>query len=84
MEKLLNDIQAMVAEAKFNLRLGQALFNALPDWATSVVAGSTWDPFHRDFTMFQITNWINEHLIFKDGEVVAVYNRDVILAERPE
>jgi hypothetical protein len=83
MEKLLENIRIAMETATFNLRLGQALFNSLPMWAGNVVAGTPWDPFHKDLTRFQMINWINDHLIFLDGEISAVFSGEDILAERP-
>lgn len=84
MQTLLSEMETLYINQKTHLRTGQALFLVLPDWVGLVVAGTPWDPFHRELTKFQIVNWINDHLIFKDDEIVAVFNGEDILAERPE
>ena len=83
MQKIIYEMRKSIEEAKFNIRIGQALFNALPIWAGNVVAGTPWDPYHRDLTWFEVTNWMNAHLIFNNDELIAVMNNDEILAERP-
>lgn len=64
-------------------RLGQALFNALPGWATSYVAGTLFDPFYKDMSDAEAMQWIDDHLVFDGDGVLAVYNGNQILGERP-
>lgn len=67
-----------------NYRWGQALFIALPKWAATVVAGSTFDPYYVIGTTHETREWIDNHLILDDeGEVLAVHHNNLILAERP-
>lgn len=61
-------------------RTGQYLFNHLPDGAANVIAGSLFDPFHKDLSPYEIRAWLGDHLIFSPlGEVIAVFNQNDIL-----
>ncbi len=63
-------------------RTGQYLFNCLPNEVANVVAGSLFDPFHKDLSSYEIRAWINEHLVFSDsGAIIGVFNKDDILWE---
>lgn len=67
-------------------RIGQALFNTLPKWAAAVVAATSFDPFHKVITGAGPrvwTEWIDNHLIFDEQGLLAVFNNNEILAERP-
>lgn len=60
-------------------RVGQALFNALPQWAGSYVAGKLFDPFYTLLFRWEAQDWIDNHLIFgNDGELVAVIDGDTV------
>jgi hypothetical protein len=73
------------ADTPKGYRLGQALFNALPTWATPWIAGSSFDPFHKDMSDAEAFAWIQNHLIFDEYGLLAVYNGyDTIVAERPD
>lgn len=65
-------------------RLGQALFNNLPTWAVSYIAGSTFDPFYKDMSDREAWEWIDSHLIFDDEGVLAVYSGNKVIAMREE
>lgn len=67
-------------------RVGQTLFNILPEWAAEVVAKTTFDPFYNRSTGFGFRvwcEWIDNHLIFDEQGLLAVFNNNQILAERP-
>lgn len=83
METLVNNIYKMVDDSKRDIRVGQALFNLLPGWASHRVCATLFDPFHKNFTDYELYTWINSHLIFDGDEIIAVFNNDTILAEKP-
>lgn len=63
-------------------RTGQYLFNQLPNDAASHVAGSLFDPFHKDLTTFEIQRWIDDHMIFNEtGKLICIFNNDEVLWE---
>lgn len=64
------------------LRSGQALFNRLPLEVGRVVSGQQWDPYQRNLSAFELSEWINKHIVFDGCEIVAVFNNDDILWER--
>lgn len=66
-----------------DIRTGQYLFNSLPPTTASIVAGSTFDPFHKDLTEDELYEWMDNHLIFSDmsDSIIGVFNNDMILAE---
>lgn len=64
-------------------RLGQALFNTLPNWAAAVVTEKSFDPFYKDVPDWSVSKWIDNHLIFDEQGLLAVFNNNEILAERP-
>lgn len=65
-------------------RTGQALFDMLPDWASSALVGSTADPYERDLNRLGISRWMHDHLIYDDrGDIIGVMSDTDILAERP-
>lgn len=64
-------------------RTGQALFNLLPPGIGHMVAGTSFDPFHRDMTRAEIVMWFNDHFICEDtGEVIAVFHGNNIIWEK--
>jgi len=75
-----NSVISMHAKNK-ELRLGQALFNSLPREAATAVAGLLFDPFNKDLTVFMVNEWVQNHLIFDRGHIVAVFDGDRILVE---
>lgn len=85
MHKILEEIRKLRLEARFAIRTGQALFNTLPLWVSNAVAMTSFDPFFKKLTEQEIVEWMGSHLIFNDeGDIIAVFNNDKILAERPE
>ncbi len=83
MDTLVKKIYEIVDASNRDIRVGQALFNLLPGWAANRVASTLFDPFHKNFTDYELYTWINNHLIFDGDEIIAVFNNDTILAERP-
>ena len=71
----------VVTYAKKNgQRTGQALFNLLPTHICDWVAGTLWDPFHKEFSPYEVRMWIESHLIFNDeGAIVGLFNDDKII-----
>jgi hypothetical protein len=67
------------------VRLGQALYNALPTWAGQVITGQLWDPFYkRDMSSHEVQEWVDNHLIFSsDGYIEAIFDEDTVLATAP-
>lgn len=64
-------------------RTGQALFNILPLDLGEIVAGTSFDPFHRELSFYEMITWLDDHLIIEDsGEIVAVYHGERILWEK--
>jgi hypothetical protein len=54
-------------------RTGQYLFNSLPDGAREVVAGTMWDPFHKELSQYQIEDWLANHVVFNDnGTIIGI------------
>jgi hypothetical protein len=63
----------------FNQRTGQYMFNCLPENVAYFVRGTLWDPFHKDLTAFEISEWIDSHLIFDGSDIIGVFNGDQLL-----
>ena len=69
-------------------RTGQYLFNSLPEPITCVISGTLFDPFHEDMDAFQLTEWVQNHLVFgkspfaKEG-IIAVFDGNMLLWEAP-
>lgn len=65
-------------------RAGQYLFNHLPEsGAATVVAGSIFDPFHKDLSVTEVFDWLCDHLIFDNNQnIIAVFNGNDILWEK--
>lgn len=63
------------------LRTGQCLFNRLPSEAAFEVSGSLWDPFHKEFNVDGLIEWIDNHLILNDTgtEIIGLFNREQLL-----
>lgn len=82
-ETLWIDIHKAVAAR--DERFGQALFNALPFWVKAQIRGTVFDPFYTLRMDWEVKEWIDNHLIFDtDRTILAVFNRNSILAERPQ
>jgi hypothetical protein len=65
-----------------NLRTGQILFNLLPRGAGGKVAGTFFDPFHKELCYTELQQWIDNHLIFDDdGAIIGVFNNNQLLWE---
>ena len=65
-------------------RPGQYLFNHLPDGAGTRVAGTLFDPFHKDMeSAHEIHKWMDEHLIFnwKTLQIIGVFDGNNIVWE---
>lgn len=82
-------INYIILNAKKNdQRTGQFLFNALPDGAAKALRGTLLDPFHRDYSPYELTEWVQNHLVFGKppfGEpgVIGVFNGNQLLWEYP-
>jgi len=65
-----------------NQRTGQYLFNGLPDGARKAVAGTVFDPFHKNMSQYQIENWLEDHVVFNDnGSIIGIIAGRKILWE---
>lgn len=62
-------------------RTGQYLFNKLPGPVAVVVGGTSFDPFHKDLSAIEISDWIDSHLIFDNGWIVGVFHGERVLWE---
>lgn len=62
-------------------RTGQYLFNHLEPGPANVIAGSLFDPFHQDLSNREISDWLDNHLIFDGNKVIAVFKNNQILWE---
>jgi hypothetical protein len=72
--------EEVMRQVKGDYRSGQALFNGLPGPAANAVAGTLFDPFHKMLSRDQVTDWIDNHLIFSDaGEVIGVFDNNKLL-----
>ena len=68
---------------EIHVRTGQHLFNTLPSYIGAKVAGTMFDPFHRDLSKVQMVNWVENHLIFNDdGEIIALFDGNMIMWEK--
>jgi hypothetical protein len=65
----------------YSQRTGQYLFNKLPLLVAAEVAGTSFDPFHKDLSKFEIYEWLDNHLIFQDQRIVGLFHNDVLLWE---
>lgn len=73
----------VMEEAKITgWRVGQTLFNLLPGGAANVVAGTTFDPFHKpDMKIQDVRDWIDTYLILNELNVIGVMLFNQILWE---
>ena len=65
---LLNE-QAQQRIEKQNQRPGEALFNALSEYypaAAKLIAGTSADPYYRDFKISQFWNALNEYNAYEE------------------
>lgn len=65
-------------------RPGQYMFNHLPDGAKAAVRAKSFDPFYNVTTDVEAYEWMDNHLIFDRGRIIAVFNNDDILWEEVE
>jgi hypothetical protein len=77
----------------YGQRTGQILFNLLPLGAREAVTGSLFDPFYKDLTSDEASEWLDSHIIFDDEpqgfsaifdseKILAVFDGEKILWER--
>jgi len=69
-----------------DLRTGQLIFNFLPEGAQNAIRGTLFDPFHKNMDAYELTQWVQDHLVFgkinRGAEgVIAVFNGNDILWE---
>lgn len=69
---------------KMGQRLGQFVYNGLPDGAKDAIVSTHIDPFYKDYSEYEIEAWIDNHLIFDKGVIVAVFDEDTILWDRDD
>lgn len=62
-------------------RTGQWMMNNFEPEVYIAVSGRMFDPFNKDLTREQLIEWMQDHLIFDNGHIVAVFNNDQILWE---
>ncbi len=67
---------------KVEQRPGQFLINSLPPGAYQVVTGTLFDPFHKPMERWHVVEWVDNHLILDEQEVIGVFNNNKILWER--
>jgi hypothetical protein len=60
-------------------RTGQYLFNHLPVEVGNKVAGTLFDPFHKDLSKPEIIEWLDNHLIFNENKIIALFDQNTIL-----
>lgn len=81
--QFINDILRGAKESE--QRTGQYLFNSLPEGAQEVITRTMSDPYQQDFDVYELTNWVNNHLIFdEDGAIINVFNGDTVLWDSTE
>jgi hypothetical protein len=61
------------------VRNGQWLFNHLPIPVANLVAGTSFDPFHKMMSQEDIFNWLDNHLIFEDNEIIGLFHNERVL-----
>lgn len=74
-------VHIAVGARQTKLRTGQYLFNHLPDQVGNKVAGTLFDPFHKDLSKQEIIEWLDNHLIFDHNEIIALFDQNTILWE---
>ena len=80
----LNFVHHIMTRAKANdQRTGQYMFNNLPSVIANRVAGTSFDPFHKDMTSQELYDWIDNHLVFDGNEIVGLFHENRILWEAP-
>ena len=81
-QQLLNYVERIKQGARINnQRTGQYLFNHLPPGAANSVRATLIDPFHKQMTDHELYMWLDEHVIFDRGWIIATFNNNVILWE---
>lgn len=73
-----------IAALSNGMRTGQSLFISLPRGATLVVAEKLWDPFFYEWDWNEIYEWCQNHLIFGQSDIIAVFDGDTILWQQPD
>lgn len=80
----LNFVHHIMTRAKANIqRTGQYMFNNLPDVIANKVAGTSFDPFHKELSAQELYDWIDGHLVFDGNEIVGLFHENRILWETP-
>lgn len=62
---------------------GQFIFDLLPPEVQDIVRTTYFDPFYANFTIEEMRQWFNDHLVFNEqGEVIVLFFNRHILWER--
>lgn len=76
-------VRQIIKGAEFyEQRTGQYLFNHLPNHIGGRVAGTSFDPFHKELSDREIYEWIDNHLVFDGFEIVGLFHGEVVLWEK--
>jgi hypothetical protein len=63
-------------------RTGQLLFNSLRQQVAAKVRDTDFDPFYKDLTLFEIIEWLENHVVYNDeGIMIRLFDGNEILWE---
>lgn len=70
---------------QYDMRTGQHLFNVLRHEIADVVRGTELDTFYQDMSLWEITEWLENHIIFSnDGRMIRLFSGHTILWEEDQ
>lgn len=62
-------------------RTGQKLMNILEPGPYSAITRSTFDPFHKDLSLQELIEWVDNHIIWDGPRIIAVFKDNLICWE---